>query len=120
MRVKGFVVSRRLPQPTVESIELTSVLSALADPVRLALLRAIYRNGEPTDCSQVGAIVDVGAPTVSHHWRVLREAGLTTTEVVGRSRIIEVRRADLEARFPGLLAAVLDPADAVDQVRPGE
>jgi hypothetical protein len=54
--------------------------------------------------------VDVSPPTVSHHYRVLREAGLTTTSVEGRRRVVTIRHDDLEARFPGLLAAVLTPA----------
>ena len=44
---------------------------------------------------------------LSHHWRVLREAGLTTTTVEGRRRWIVLRRDDLQRRFPGLLNAVL-------------
>jgi DNA-binding transcriptional ArsR family regulator len=102
-------MTRTLPQPTIDSITMTTVLAALADPVRLALMRAIYRFDEPVDCSAVAAGVDVGAPTVSHHYRVLREAGLTTTVADGRKRIVRVRRDDLETRFPGLLQAVLTP-----------
>jgi DNA-binding transcriptional ArsR family regulator len=44
---------------------------------------------------------------MSHHWRVLREAGLTSTMVEGRTRWVELRADDIEARFPGLLSAVL-------------
>ena len=99
---------RTLPQPGVESINLTSVLSALADPVRRAMIGAIWSGDEATDCRTIAERVDVSPATLSHHWRVIREAGLTTTYVKGRNRIIEVRRADLEERFPGLLTAVLD------------
>jgi len=100
-------MTRELPQPNIDSIDLTTVLSALADPVRRTLLEGIYHEDAPIDCSIVAASVDVSAPTVSHHWRVLREAGLTSTAVDGRKRIIQIRRADIESRFPGLLAAVL-------------
>jgi DNA-binding transcriptional ArsR family regulator len=51
--------------------------------------------------------IEITAPTLSHHWRVLREAGLTSTLVEGRKRWVEIRSEDIEARFPGLLAAVL-------------
>jgi DNA-binding transcriptional ArsR family regulator len=44
---------------------------------------------------------------MSHHYRVLREAGVTWTEVEGRTRYVSLRRGDLDARFPGLLDAVL-------------
>jgi DNA-binding transcriptional ArsR family regulator len=70
---------RRLPQPTVDSIDLTNVLSALADPVRLEIMRGLYANGEPIDCAAIASRMPVTASTVSHHWRVLREAGLTST-----------------------------------------
>ena len=104
---------RTLPQPTLDSITMTTVLAALADPVRLSLMRGIYANRESIDCSLVGGTVDVGAPTVSHHLRVLREAGLTTTFVDGRKRFVRVRTEDLEARFPGLLDAILAPEESL-------
>jgi len=103
---------RALPQPSVDSITMSTVLAALADPVRLALMRTINIRTEPIDCSIVAGSVDVSAPTVSHHWRVLREAGLTSTMVDGRKRNIRIRREDLDRRFPGLLTAILTPGGA--------
>jgi DNA-binding transcriptional ArsR family regulator len=108
-------MTRRLPQPSRDSIDLVTVLSALADPVRLTLMRAMYQATGPVNCSAVAEEVDVTAPTVSHHYRVLREAGLTTTTVEGRRRIIGIRRDDLDARFPGLLEATLGAPDRTDQ-----
>lgn len=104
-------MGRQLPQPTIDSIDLTRVLSALADPVRLELMREMHRRGEPMTCSGIAENVEVSAATVSHHWKVLRDAGLTSTVAEGRHRIIEIRYDDLEERFPGLLSSVLD-ADA--------
>jgi DNA-binding transcriptional ArsR family regulator len=100
-------MSRQLPQPDRDSIHLVTVLAALADPVRLTMMRAMYSRSEPVDCAVVAMGLEVGRPTISHHYRVLREAGLTTTRVEGRRRIVTLRREDLDARFPGLLAAVL-------------
>jgi DNA-binding transcriptional ArsR family regulator len=100
---------RQLPQPTVESIDLSTVLSALADPVRLDIMRALYALGRPIDCAEIAQKLPVSASTVSHHWRVLREAGLTSTVAEGRKRVIQVRHDDLDRRFPGLLKAVLSP-----------
>jgi DNA-binding transcriptional ArsR family regulator len=109
-------VPRQLPQPSRDSIDLVTVLAALADPIRLALLRAMFAVNGPADCAAVAHGVGVGAPTISHHYRVLREAGLTTTTVEGRRRIVTLRRDDMEARFPGLLAAVLAPAPTLHPV----
>lgn len=105
-------MARVLPEPTVESFDLTVILSALAEPGRRALMSALYRRAagqEAIDCAQIAREVDLGvsAPTISHHYRVLREAGLVRTTAVGRSRVVTVRVADLESRFPGLLEATL-------------
>ncbi len=100
-------MSRTLPQPSRGDIDLVAVLRALADPVRLEILREVATREGPCPCSIDAYDVDVRAATLSHHWRVLREAGVTTTFVDGRRRWVELRRDDLDIRFPGLLDAVL-------------
>lgn len=97
-----------LPEPTTEEIDLPTVLAALADPVRLATVRTIAAAGEMT-CGHVGteAGLNIGKSTLSHHLRVLREAGITRTRVVGARRYISLRRQDLDSRFPDLLGTVL-------------
>ncbi|RFS82550.1 transcriptional regulator [Actinomadura spongiicola] len=98
---------REVSQPAVEDIRLVDVLRALADPVRLDLVLRLDRMGEDL-CNAIGAEIGVHQTTLSHHYRVLREAGVTWTTVRGRSRLIRLRREDLDARFPGLLDAVLN------------
>jgi DNA-binding transcriptional ArsR family regulator len=102
-------VGQRLPEPARSDIDLTAVLSALADPNRRALLAHLHEVGEPLDCGTLDRRVATGlsAPTLSHHYKVLRESGLTRTYAEGRTRIISIRYEDVESRFPGLLAAVL-------------
>lgn len=98
----------RLPEPAADTLDLVTVLGALADPVRLAAVRAL---AEVTDayCGQLQIEVDlkISKSTMSHHMRTLREAGLTSTQVVGARRYVSLRRSVLDARFPGLLDAVL-------------
>jgi len=95
---------RALPQPQAEDLDLAAVLHALGDPVRLELLRRLAADGETT-CSPEG--VAVPRSTLSNHWRILREAGVTATRVHGKTRLVTLRRDELDARFPHLLGAVL-------------
>jgi DNA-binding transcriptional ArsR family regulator len=98
-----------LHQPAVEDLDLTTILQALGDPVRLTIVRALAVSGE-----QVCGSMDLGISksTRSHHFKTLREAGITDTRVEGTHRHISLRRDDLEARFPGLLDAVLQTQPA--------
>ena len=59
------------------------LLSALADPTRLAIVRELAASNETCACDFT-ATCDVGQPTVSHHLRVLREAGVVTSERRGQ------------------------------------
>jgi DNA-binding transcriptional ArsR family regulator len=92
-----------LEQPELDAIELAAVLHALSDPARLEIVRALAAEGE----RQCGSF-DLGLTkaTRSHHFKVLREAGLTRTRVEGTARYVTLRRDELDARFPGLLDAV--------------
>jgi DNA-binding transcriptional ArsR family regulator len=98
---------RELPHPAVADIELPEVMHALADPVRLEMVRRLAQNTGNENCIGVTDGITIHKSTVSHHFRVLRESGVTETRVDGRNRYVQIRRAALEERFPGLLDAVL-------------
>uniref|UniRef100_A0AAU2UZX5 ArsR family transcriptional regulator n=1 Tax=Streptomyces sp. NBC_00003 TaxID=2903608 RepID=A0AAU2UZX5_9ACTN len=98
---------REVPQPATEAIRMVEVLRALADPVRLEIVQRLAVTGEES-CNAIGSDLDVHQTTLSHHYRVLREAGVTWTTVQGRSRLVRLRRDDLDALFPGLLDSVLN------------
>jgi DNA-binding transcriptional ArsR family regulator len=93
-----------LEQPAIQEVELPGVLHALSDPARLEIVRGLAADGE----RQCGSF-DLGLTkaTRSHHFKVLREAGLTNTRVVGTARYVTLRREELDAKFPGLVEAVL-------------
>jgi DNA-binding transcriptional ArsR family regulator len=93
-----------LYEPPVASLDLTAVLQALGDPARLRIVRALAAEGE---CACGAVELNLSKATRSHHFKVLREAGLTHTRIEGTHRLVVLRRDDLEARFPGLLEAVL-------------
>ena len=93
-----------LEMPAPDEVELTAVLHALSDPVRLELVRALEAGGEQA-CGVIP--LPVSPSTRSHHLKILREAGLTVTRLVGKQRLVTLRRDVIDARFPGLLDAVL-------------
>jgi DNA-binding transcriptional ArsR family regulator len=88
---------------------LIRVLGAVSDPIRLGLVRLLSDDRER-------AWGDLRAPvaksTLSHHLKVLRDAGLTRTRQEGTRCYVRLRRDDLDTRFPGLLTALLNVADA--------
>lgn len=99
-------------EPTVADLELPRVLAALADRHRLAAVQYVARTGE-TWCARVmqGADLEMSKSTFSHHLRILREAGVIAKRHEGTKTYMCVRKADLDARFPGLLDSILS-ADA--------
>ena len=94
--------------PSRAEIELGAVLHALSDPVRLKIVAALAAsNGEPT-CGSFD--VPVTKSTCTHHFKVLREAGVIHQRREGTARLNALRVDDLDARFPGLLESILDAA----------
>jgi DNA-binding transcriptional ArsR family regulator len=97
-------VAEALTHPKREELELSRVLHALSDPVRLKIVSSIDSGGE---CSMGQIEVPVTKSTCTHHFKVLRDAGVLLQRQVGTARLNTLRREDLDARFPGLLDSVL-------------
>jgi ArsR family transcriptional regulator, arsenate/arsenite/antimonite-responsive transcriptional repressor len=74
--VRTAAAPRAAPLRRAERDRLVAVLRALADPTRLEIWRMIAARGGAVSVSEVTRRFSVGQPTVSHHLRVLREAGL--------------------------------------------
>ena len=89
---------------------MTGVLYALSDPVRLAIVRRLADDGDKA-CGTFG--LPVAKSTASHHFKVLRDAGVIQTRPEGTQYINSLRREDLEVRFPGLLDAVLRATEPI-------
>ena len=100
-------MSRELTHPDAKDLELTNVLHALSDPVRLEIVRTIA-DREECHCGDID--IPVTKSTGTHHFRILRESGVIEQTREGTARINKLRREDLDARFPGLLASVLSSA----------
>lgn len=116
-------LSSPLNVPAEEDLDLYAVMSALTDPTRRAIVERIA--AEPgAGCSNSDFGVTKSALT--RHWRVLREAGIIRQEAQGNRHRNWLRREELDRRFPGLMALVLDgkagaspnpslPAAGIDQ-----
>jgi DNA-binding transcriptional ArsR family regulator len=104
------MVVMSLHHPSREDLEVATVLHALSDPQRLRIVTRLAGAEEPCSCGGFG--LEVTKSTLTHHFRVLREAGVIAQRPVGTSKFNSLRREDLDARFPGLLDAVLSAAPA--------
>ena len=98
---------RAFKHPNLQDLTLERVLYALSDPVRLEIVRCLAGVPEAT-CGEL----DGGRPksSMSHHFRVLRDAGLVHTRSVGTTHMNSLRGDVLEERFPGLLQSILAQA----------
>lgn len=95
-----------LPEPAVENLRLEAIMGALADPLRLTVIRKLLLESEAYDhpCGWFG--FNRPKSSLTHHFKALREAGLIRQRQYGLERRSRVRTEDLDARFPGLLDLV--------------
>ena len=95
---------RAFKHPPIDQVSVEHLFQALSDPVRLEIVQQLARVGEAS-CSAL----DGGRPksSMSHHFRVLREAGLVHTRGEGPVHMNTLRTDELGQRFPGLLDAIL-------------
>lgn len=93
--------------PEREEMTLAAVLAALNDPMRRVVVTelALAGEGESRTCASFG--FPVSKASLTHHFRVLREAGLIRQVDKGNSRAASLRAEDIDARFPGLLALLI-------------
>ncbi|MFF3203773.1 ArsR/SmtB family transcription factor [Streptomyces sp. NPDC002962] len=93
-------------------VSVLTALSAVSDPVRIKLIRDLAGSADWTrSCGSFD--VPVGKAALSHHFSVLRGAGLVEQRDEGPRRVNRLRREEFEERFPGLLALLLRDDGAV-------
>lgn len=95
-----------LPEPLIGELQLEEVMGALADPLRLTIVRKLMLESESYDhtCGWFG--FDRPKSSLTHHFKALRQAGLIRQRQYGLERRSRVRTEDLNERFPGLLDLV--------------
>ncbi len=97
-----------ISHPERDEIHLEGVLHALSDPVRLCIARELAEAGGERRCGSFKH--EVTKSTMTHHFKVLREAGIIRQRQEATLRLTSLRREDLDARFPGLLERILEAA----------
>lgn len=94
--------------PIPDELDLFQILHSLSDPVRLSIVAQLNQ----LDDIECGTFeVQVTKSTLTHHFRVLRQAGVISTTKVGTKSLNRLRKKELEKAFPGLLSSVLDSVD---------
>ena len=103
--VAWYGVVKTYEHPPLSKIALHSVMQALSDPCRLAIVHELLEaKGRALACNEVR--LDISKATRSHHFEVLRAAGIIFTEMKGTKCMTSLRRAELNKRFPGLLKLI--------------
>lgn len=110
-------MTTELFHPELKDVELGRVLSALTDPLRRRVITDLIHEEDGVERTCMSFGLPVGKSTLTHHFRILREAGLIHQVDRGNSRKVQLRRAAFEARFPGILALLL--AEAPGEAVPG-
>lgn len=90
------------------ALDVSAVLHALADPVRLDIVRQLWESDTAIACGRFDT--RVAKSTLSHHFKILREAGIIATRREGGQALNTLCTAELEASFPGLLGAIFHQA----------
>lgn len=93
--------------PARDEITLAGVLAALADPMRLRIVKSLVGRNDCMSCTEAAPCPDMAKSTLSNHFRILREAGLVRTSKQGVQHRNVLREDDINVRFPKLLRTIL-------------
>jgi DNA-binding transcriptional ArsR family regulator len=101
---------RPLFHPSTKDVTVEAILHALSDPVRVAIFAQIAGSGCPLNCSNFLNVSEKPIPksTLSLHFKALREAGLIRSDRRGVEMHNTSRCSEIEQRFPGLIAAIVN------------
>ena len=96
------------------------ILHALSDPVRVAIFTQIASSGCPYSCSNFLFVTEKNVPksTLSQHFKALREAGLIRGQRRGVEMLNTSRCAEIDRRFPGLIAAIVNAHQIQMEAKP--
>jgi DNA-binding transcriptional ArsR family regulator len=99
------MVVKTYSHPAMRDVPLHTVMQALSDPCRIAIVRELFQvKGRALACNEVR--LSISKATRSHHFEVLRAAGIIFTEMEGTKCMTSLRRDELNKHFPGLLKLI--------------
>ena len=93
--------------PHSDDLDAMAILQALADPVRLQIVRQLAGCPAQGELSCGSISLPVTKSTASHHFKTLLDAGLIAERSQGTRKFLQLRREELDQRFPGLIDSVL-------------
>lgn len=96
---------RQMKHPKIEDVDLKDIMYALSDPTRVEIVLTLDQKGRAMTCGEL--VLDRPKSSMSHHFKILRGAGLVETLIKGTEHINSLRLAELEERFPGVLSSIL-------------
>jgi len=99
---------RQIKHPTIEQVELTGIMYALADPTRLEIVMMLAQAGKKLTCGEIN--LNRPKSSMSHHFKILRSAGLVETLIEGTEHMNSLRLEEVESKYPGVLNAVIKAA----------
>lgn len=96
---------RQIKHPPIDQVELTDIMYALSDPARIEIVGRLAQADRQMTCGEL----DLNRPksSMSHHFKILRAAGIVETVIDGKEHLNSLRLAEIEQKFPGVLNAVL-------------
>lgn len=96
---------RQIKHPSIDQVELTDIMYALSDPARLEIVGRLANAGRKMTCGEL----DLNRPksSMSHHFKILRAAGIVETLIEGTEHMNALRVEEIEQKFPGVLQSVL-------------
>ena len=96
---------RQIKHPSIDQVELTDIMYALSDPARLEIVGRLANAGRKMTCGEL----DLNRPksSMSHHFKILRAAGIVETLIEGTEHMNALRVEEIERKFPGVLQSIL-------------
>ncbi|NDF11510.1 MAG: ArsR family transcriptional regulator [Proteobacteria bacterium] len=98
---------KQFMHPSIDDITLSGVLGALSDPIRLKIFVSLIDKKSCMSCTEASPLKNIAKSTLSHHFRILREAGLIRTTKLGVENRNIARIEEVNERFPGLLKHIV-------------